>query len=131
MTLEDKIDIVASNYAENDVDYSGIISSIAKGDLTLNGYKLLLRSLYKQGFKRGVDKATKNNQAAWIESEVYCTCGNCGYNQIARTNFCPNCGYSMDLTFMSNEARRFYEQFALERIRRSSKEFEQSDNNRC
>ena len=131
MTLEDKIDIVASNYAENDVDYSGIISSIAKGDLTLNGYKLLLRSLYKQGFKRGVEKAKKNNEAAWIDNQVCCTCGNCGYNHIAKTNFCPNCGYSMNLEFKSNEARRFYEQFALERIRRSSKEFERSDNDKC
>lgn len=131
MTLEDKIDIVASNYAENDVDYSGIISSIAKGDLTLNGYKLLLRSLYKQGFKRGVEKAKKSNQAAWIENQVCYTCGNCGYNNIARTNFCPNCGYSMNLEFKSNETRRFYEQFALERIRRNIKEFERSDNDRC
>lgn len=129
MTLEEKIDIVASNYAEHDVDYKEILASIVKGDLTIDGYKLLLRSLYKQGFKRGVEKARLNGKAAWIDNDVVCTCGNCGYNNIAKTNFCPNCGYSMNLEFKSNEARRFYEQFALERLRRNSKKLERSDNN--
>jgi len=119
----DKVDIVATNYAENDIDYSGIIASIAKGDLTLDGYKFLLRSVYKQGFKRGVERMKKSNSAAWIDYDANhgfpftCRCGNCGYfSHIGDSNFCPECGRKMDLKFGSQEARNLYEKIAKHRI---------------
>ena len=122
----DKVDIVASNYAEHDIDYSGIIAAIAKGDLTLDGYKLLLRSVYKQGFKRGVERMEKSNSYAWIDFDAdhgnpfTCICGRCGYfSNTGTSNFCPECGAKMDLKFGSETARKIYEEMARHRIKRN------------
>lgn len=39
-----------------------------------------------------------------------CTCGNCGYkSMVGKTNFCPNCGYVMDLKFANDKVRKIYE----------------------
>lgn len=105
----DEVDIVACKYADSDIDY-GIYQNIA-------------RSIYKSGFKRGVEVARKRNQGAWIEYDANigipfkCTCGCCGYNSyIGDSNFCPECGSIMDLKFKSNEARRFYEAMAKHKL---------------
>ena len=110
----DKIEIVAGNCATDDCDY--------------DSFDEFLRNIYIKGFKRGVERCKSSVSAAWIDIEripyqegfiTSCTCGGCGYVNLGTTNYCPDCGRKMDLTFKNEKSRKMYETMARERIRKT------------
>ena len=66
-----------------------------------------------------------NRHAAWIINQEtfpsYYTCGHCGCFNFHKSDYCPHCGFVMDMEFDSNKARQLYEKIRLEKLKTKDK----------
>lgn len=88
LSFEEKINIVANNYAKADIDFSVVEKNI--------------RDTYIKGFKRACEKlAAANNleiHSSWTVANNMMICVNCGtqFDYATSWNYCPVCGTQMD-----------------------------------